>query len=156
MSLIHEEIYRFAGFWECDSCCRVRVYERADDVLIVVFSELCGDLALLGENNGTSITNMAETLATAWRRRYPGRAVVFVEHYPARGYCTVRNGVTVYQIGETFDRVQFLWSNRHQTYHGTPDWTHLGRDGAEALLEYVWPEQAGVDEDMYARQQDAR
>lgn len=137
--LLLEELFTFAGYHRVPSRCRVRVYERTGGGLIIVFSELTGDLVYLGENTGTSITNRAETLATAWRRRYPGRAMTFVEHYPARGAHWQRDHGVVWQFGETFDLVRPNWSNAEQCYANVT-WRHLGRAALEALIETTWPE----------------
>jgi hypothetical protein len=154
MPLIHEEIYEYKGYHGCDSRCRIRVYELPGGALVIVASDLEGELAHLGENHGTSITNMAEHLATAWRQRYRGRPIVWVEHYPAHGCCWERNGQTVWQFGETFDRVRFTWDNKRQCYR-KPAWMHLGRAGAEKLIGEAWPEPMALDEDTYYKRRDS-
>ena len=146
MALIHEEIYPYCGYQGCASRCRIRVYERPGAALIIVASELTGELAHLGENDGTSITNMVEHLATAWRRRYRGRPIGWIEHYAARGCCRQRGDQLVWQFGETFDRVRFTWDNQRQC-HRRPQWSHLGRERAEALMAAAWPEPQALDED---------
>ncbi len=154
MTLIHEELYDYPGYHNCPSRCRIRVYEQPGDALIIVASDLEGELAHLGENHGTSITNMAEHLATAWRKRYPARPIIWIEHYPARGCCWTRQGRQVWQFGETFDRVQFAWDNARQCYR-QPRWAHLGRTGLEALIGEAWPESRAMDEETYYQQRSA-
>jgi len=154
MALIHEEIYEYRGYHQCESRCRIRVYELPGGALVIVASDLEGELAYLGENHGTSITNMAEHLATAWRKRYPGRPIVWIEHYSARGCCWTRQGQTIWQFGETFDRVRFTWVNRRQRYQ-SPKWTHLGRAKVETLIGETWPEPMAMDEDTYYKQRDS-
>ncbi len=143
--LIHEEIYTYAGYQRCEARCRIRVYELPSGALVIVASELDGELEYLGKNFGTSITNMAEKLATAWRKRYRGRPFVWVEHHGARGSCWTRDDRLVWQFGETFVRVFFSWHNSGQCYH-KPQWTHLGRGGLEKLLGEAWPEPQAMDQ----------
>jgi hypothetical protein len=148
MARIHEEIYDYRGYHDCESRCGIRVYERPGGAVVIVTSDLEGELASLGENHGTSVTNMAEHLATAWRGRYRRRPLVWLEHYPARGCRWERNGQTVWQFGETFDRVIFTWDNRRQCYRH-PKWLHMGRAGAEQLIGEPWPEPQAMDEQTY-------
>jgi hypothetical protein len=153
MPFICEEIYDYRGYHDCESRCRIRVYELPGGALAIVASDLEGELAHLGENHGTSITNMTEHLATAWRKRYPGRPLAWIEHYPARGCCWTRQGRKVWQLGETFDRVFFSWNNRQQCYC-KPTWKHLGRAGLEKLLGEAWPEPQAMDEQTYDRREE--
>jgi hypothetical protein len=150
MALIHEEIHEYYGYHNCESRCRIRVYERLGGAAVIVASGLEGELVHLGENHGTSITNMAEHLATAWRRRYCKVPIVWLEHYPGRGACWTRQGQIIWQFGETFDRVRFTWDNRQQCYRD-PKWSHLGRMEAEKLIGEAWPEPQAIDEEAYYR-----
>lgn len=150
MPLVHEQIYTYRGYYECESCCRIRVYERLGGAFVIVASELTGELERLGDNQGTSITNMAEALATVWRARYPARPITWIEHYPARGCRWERCGQTVWQFGETFSLVRFTWNNRRQHYH-SPQWSHLSRERTEMLIGASWPEPEAMAEDTNRR-----
>ena len=66
--------YEYTGFHGCDSTCNLEVYNN-----LVICSER-------GDNEGTSITNMAEHLATETISKQfdiTARELIWVEHYPA-------------------------------------------------------------------------
>src|SRR5690349_21714907 len=75
--------------------CRIRVYQLADGMIVVIATELPG-------NVGASITNAAEILATEMRRLFvvPGAGLLWIEHYRDRA---VIDGKA--QQKESFDRV---------------------------------------------------
>jgi hypothetical protein len=81
----HDDRYPFRGPWDKAShgLCRVRVFERAAEMPVIVCTEL-------PDNPSTSVTNMAEILAAELiARHFPQRfddaaRVACLEHYPAR------------------------------------------------------------------------
>lgn len=69
----------YKGFHGCDSSCGITAGRTTDGRIVVIATEL-------PDNPGTSITNMAEHLATAICQNLgidPHR-LVWIEHYPAR------------------------------------------------------------------------
>lgn len=64
-------LYKYKGFHGCDSICDIKVYEN-----IVVATEL-------NDNQGTSITNMAEVIATDIAKKYyiKMRKLIWLETY---------------------------------------------------------------------------
>ena len=150
--LLFDDIYIYPGYHHTAALCRVRVYEVSGPELVIVFSELTGELEYLGENKGTSITNRAGVLATEWRQRYhPEVDITFVEHYPARGYAYQRDGTTIWQHGETFDLVIPAWDT-HRRVARTVAWMPLGRAKLEAQIGEPWPESEGINERTYLHQ----
>jgi hypothetical protein len=108
------EIYRFKGYWGCDSRCGLRFFRRGPRAL-VIFTEL-------PDNPGTSVTNFIEGLATAIRRErcpdlVPQRLYV-VEHYLKRP-----------NHEETWDAVKLRWDEAQDAYC-EPQWRplHLSDD----------------------------
>src|SRR4051812_5955109 len=80
MKMTHDFIYRYHGFHIDGGICRVRIYQRTEQVPIILVSEL-------EENRNTSITNLAEYLAAELLLQYfPDRLkekdpVHWIEHY---------------------------------------------------------------------------
>lgn len=117
-SLIVNDIFNWqgngskhGGFWE--SCCRLRIYNSYCVPHIVLVEELA-------ENEGTSITNSAENLATLIKKEYanflshPG--FLYLEYYPP---------------SETFSLVQFNWDGQR---FSKPRWSPFSRDAVVALI----------------------
>ena len=67
--------YDYSGYWGCDSHCTLDI-----NVGLIICTEN-------PDNEGTSITNMAEHLATriCYEYKIDPREMVWVEHYPERG-----------------------------------------------------------------------
>ncbi len=78
-----DEITPFRGYWSSVGVCRIRVFEGPDRPPVIVVTDL-------PENEGTSVTNIAEYLAAeVIARLFPHRfdepePVIWLEHY-ARG-----------------------------------------------------------------------
>ena len=92
--------YNYKGYNDCDCHCYLMVAGSA---------VLCTQTH---DNHGTSITNMAETLATRVCREWniPFASLVWIEHYERDEY-DKRNG-----LKETFDLVEFGVVNRANPY----------------------------------------
>ena len=74
--------YEYRGTWSPGAVCRIRVYEQSGTPPVVIATEL-------PENEGTSVTNMAEYLAAEIiQQHFPQRfeenePIVWLEQYPA-------------------------------------------------------------------------
>ena len=112
--------FDYQGYYGCKSHCTL---------------EIIGNLVIATEhkdNNGTSITNMAEHLATrvCYAYQIDPQKLIWIEHYPERG-----NEWMHQPIPESWDRVSF---DRAEAPDGVmrflhPDWKHLDRDTFEGL-----------------------
>lgn len=127
MTLTHDKRFEYRGFHGCKSACRLRVYETPGKVPVALVTELT-------DNPGTSITNMAEYLATLiWKMlERPADGLVWIEHYEDRarvgGRTTLKN---------EFDRVTFEPRSDASgilTGFGEPHWQRISREEVETLL----------------------
>ncbi len=116
-------LYHYEGFWHCSCVCGLQTGELADGRNFIVFTEL-------PQNEGTSVTNMVEDLATQAVRMfgYDPANMVIVEHYPiGAGPCG----------GETWDLVLPEWVNgiaEVPNEQGRWMWKHMPVKEAKALL----------------------
>src|SRR5688500_3340016 len=132
----HEFLHRFRGYWSDGGICRIRVFEAAGLIPVIVCSER-------EENQNTSVTNLAEYLAAeVIGRLFPARfedpePCIWVEHYPGRR--DPRRNI----IGRAeFDRVTFAsWTPRacwlggvQRTRLGEPEWHRLTPEAVAALI----------------------
>lgn len=89
----------YRGYYGCPSRCGVQVWEptQPGEPYVAIYTELA-------DNPGTSVTNAAETVATAiWHLlERPDAEIVFIEHYRDRAFI---GGKPVFT--EHFDRVTF-------------------------------------------------
>ena len=101
--------------------CRIRVYQLADGLIVVIATEL-------PDNAGSSITNAAEILATEMRRWFvvSGGGLFWIEHYQDRAVIGSRP-----QLKESFDRVFFRWDGAQ---YDDPEWKPFSRQQVEALI----------------------
>lgn len=113
--------YEYTGFHGCLSVCNLEVYNN-----LVICSER-------GDNEGTSITNMAEHLATAICKQFDitPTKLIWIEHY--RAETTIERDET-YNIvffnltgGGVFDANTFEFSN--------PRWVSIEKVIVEALID---------------------
>ena len=98
--------FNYQGYWGCDSHCEL---------------EIIGNLVIATEvesNQGTSITNMAEHLATRICYHYSldPQSLIWIEHYPERGH-----DWNIHPIPESWDLVNF---DRGVQTDGTPRFLH--------------------------------
>jgi hypothetical protein len=83
----------------------------------------------LEDNPGTSVTNMAGPLATQVAQAFglPLETLVWIEHYPDRGFSAGKP-----QCPEVFAQVTFT---RTRLGLRQPRWQHLPKGQVEALIE---------------------
>ncbi len=74
--LITDTIFDYKGFWNCDSQCRIRIYDTSE-ITIVIASEI-------EKNEGTSITNVCEYLIKKVGEHFclNLHKTLWIEHYP--------------------------------------------------------------------------
>lgn len=107
--------YRYKGHWNCESICGVEI-ERDGIKAIVVLTEL-------EENQGTSVTNMVEKIATQIYLRFldvPYWNITWIEHYPE----------IKFRKKETFDKVTLEWDGKKSNH--PEEWrraSYVGRLG---------------------------
>jgi len=100
---------KFKGFWSCDSKCGLAIEKHKNDFRVT--------LTELPDNNGTSVTNMVEHLATMVKHQFlheiPNEKITWVEHYPENE-----------RLGhpESFAKVEMLWDD---VRYSRPDWRML-------------------------------
>lgn len=92
------------------------------------------------DNEGTSITNMAEEIADQVCVHFgiALKDLIWIEHYARQSYRSD-------DIPETFDLVEFKIKNRSRwgepgLHLRIPAWTHLSREKAEELFGSKFPE----------------
>ena len=123
---LHDYEHSFKGLWSCDSICRIRIYEGCGEqagMTIVLATEL-------SKNEGTSLTNWAEHLATEVSRTHeitPNR-LLWIEHYEDRG-CFMGEHP---QFKEHFDRVTFELNQRGEFIH--PKWIRFKKETIERWI----------------------
>ena len=108
-------IYNYTGFHGCASICDLEIHKN-----LVIVSEM-------PENEGTSITNMAEQLATLVCQEYDidPKHLIWIEHYPERGEWK--------DYPESYDLVQFNLND--DGVFSSPRWTGLTPDIVTAFRE---------------------
>ncbi len=122
MQKIIDTIHHYKGYFECPSICRIRVYHEEGQPSVVIATEIEG-------NEGTSVTNIAEHLATHWARDAATGDVgeiVWIEHYPER-----RNDRGNRVFEETFSLVTFRRGKRGE--YTCPEWRYISRAEVEAI-----------------------
>ncbi len=139
MKKTYDSTHHYRGIWHGGGRCRIEVYTpeagEAERHPVIVASGL-------DENEGSSVTNMAEYLAAeVVGRHFPhlldtavtgDQPVVWLEHYPPGGGAPAE-----------YDRVTFApWRIRAtwlggtlRQALGTPDWVRVDHAGVAALLE---------------------
>jgi hypothetical protein len=108
-TLIYDDTFQCHDHLRRTVTVHLRLYRLATGALVAIATDL---------DQGPSVTNAAEDLATAVRRRFfrPGTALIWWEHYPRS------NG------DDDFDRVLFRWNG---ACYVEPTWQH----GSKALVE---------------------
>lgn len=130
------DLRRHYGCWAAGGSCRIRIFERGDDVPVI----LCTQLTV----NGTlSISEAAEYLAAATVARYLPRRfdeaepAIWLEHYPADPRRQRRGGgapdVAQVRFASWRPVIGTLAGRRHVRV-GAPSWQPLSLAEVEALL----------------------
>nr|WP_309690243.1 hypothetical protein [Armatimonas sp.] len=141
--VIYEGGWHYKGYHGTPSVCVLRLYQpikssgqpRAEDGALDNPETLPHAVALFTEaynNEGTSVTNKIEALATsAWEYLgKPEKPPVVIENYPNRGvYNSVRDK---WQFPESFDIVEF--DRKPDGSFEKPRWRRVGRATAEELI----------------------
>jgi len=135
LQLTTDYVYDYAGYSNCESRCRVRIYDGPDQSPVFLVEEL-------QDNPGTSITNMVEYLAAELATRHcPQRLEEpepfrWIERYP-RTERERRRGMLEYSL-VTFasyrPTVVMRWGRRRRTL-GKADWRYVDGTTIEQLLE---------------------
>jgi hypothetical protein len=122
MRLLIDMVMAYRGYHGCPSKCGVRIYEPTSDgeTYVAIYTEL-------EDNNGTSVTNAAETVATGiWEfLERPNTPITFIEHYKDRAFIGGRP-----QFKEHFDRVTFEPKNGG---FAKPKWRRILKEEVERL-----------------------
>lgn len=122
------EVYEYRGYHDCESKCGLEIYRQPSKSVMVVVTEL-------DDNPGTSITNVAEHLATAVCRDkgISPQKLTWVEHYPLSRF---NNGPHWSIV--TFD---FDWQAGRFT---NPDWVYVKPEEIEALKKRMIDSRVGM------------
>lgn len=115
-------IYHYVGFWKRPAKCGLDIIEKEKSCMVI--------LTELPDNDGTSVTNMVENLATDiytnfLQRDYQPSEVMWIEHYPEEHYA---HGGLLHK--ETFDEVIMTWNGKKFAH---PKWLHMKTDEIEKL-----------------------
>ena len=111
--------YDYKGYWNSDAHCYLDI-KRFPDKVVVIATET-------GDNEGTSITNMAEHIATQVCRDFDidPQSLVWIELYDTESY----RGAN--EERDEYDLVTFDWNGRQ---FSKPKWKHLTRSELYALI----------------------
>ncbi len=118
-------MYPFRGYWGGAAVCHIAIYDHAGTVVVI-----CTEAP---DNPGTSITNMAEHIATDVARIYQlaQEPFVWIEHYDDRSDPIALKHAIRRTKGESFDRVEF---RRRGTQLSEPDWRPISKAAVEELI----------------------
>jgi len=110
--LITDTIFHYKGFWNCDSQCRIRIYETPEKTVVIATE--------LDENEGTSITNVCERLIKEVGEHYQlsFQRTIWIEHYPPDNVIEREHTYSVAGIN----------------FSGKASWTHIERKKVEELI----------------------
>jgi len=147
-------LFRFKGFWDCESECEIAFFRGPLTGWSLLPSETADIVVMateLPDNNGTSITNMAENLAVLACREFhidPSR-MLWIEHYPDR-----REDAADEAGAESWELVTFLETVQPDgiSLH-SPQWRRLRPDELSTLTKHaVQPEQCPDCKKRFIRQ----
>jgi len=111
-----DSIFHYQGFGDIPSHCRIQIFEMPE-YTIVVASEM--------ENSGTSVTNLAENIATLVMQEYKINfdRLFWIEHYP------VNLGISTQH--DTFQLVTFQQKGDGLIH---PEWISKSKEEVEKLI----------------------
>jgi len=131
---VADNLFDYIGY-SCASHCRMRIFKH-DNQTVVVMTEV-------GDNPGTSVTNMVEHIATQACEFYnldPARCV-FIEHYPDnRSEWALKRDVRDSLLEEHFSRAMFNCITREGVNWclAQPHWRPIVREELERWTGEVW------------------
>lgn len=117
MKLTHNLRYDFTNWHGAPAHCWLRVFEDKDRIPIAIVTEM-------PDNEGVSVTNYAEELATEVQRKYGFSQLRWIEHYPPRGRKLHSN--------EEFDLVEF--KQDADGVYNEPEWCPISKNDVEAMI----------------------
>lgn len=120
-----DTVHDYEGYSGCASKCRIRIYQDPErrPPRVVIATEV-------PDNEGTSVTNMAEHLVAEWTRDEQGGEPIetmWVEHYPEE-----RSGSGRRVFEETFAVVSLRRGRRGELTN--PEWKYITRAEVERLI----------------------
>ncbi|MBE9224063.1 hypothetical protein IQ264_01055 [Phormidium sp. LEGE 05292] len=131
--LLEDKILDYPGYYNCESHCRVRIYFLPEQTIVIVSES--------ETNEGTSVTNMAEGIATlvAYQYELDVKKTIWIEHYPEQN-----NGRSSLFV-ESFSLVEFDWGCHYpfpnqraiqpiKLKASNPQWKHIGKTEVQQLL----------------------
>jgi hypothetical protein len=137
--------FQYQGLNGFDGWCILRIYSTLADLVVVATEPIGGRGEYL--NQGVSVTNAAEVIATRVRCELGFVFSRFIEHYPERGPNVRRRHWKDSMFDECFATVTFQWSTdayRHfwpgrPNGYRTPQWKFITREGVEAIIGQAFP-----------------
>lgn len=144
MELTTDTVAEYVGYFGKPALAHVRIFEQQGEQPVVIVGEL-------DDNPGTSITNVAESVAQMLHERFfgDGREFRYIEFYPDSGgtYDAVTFAVAAGSERSTewiepvvTDEFVLLNGTPPSESFGEPKWRHLGKAAAEALVGQKLPE----------------
>ncbi|MBD2180612.1 hypothetical protein H6S82_05490 [Planktothrix sp. FACHB-1355] len=131
--LIESRKFDYPGYYNCESYCRVRIYSPSEQTIVIVSES--------ETNSGTSVTNMAEGIATlvAYHYELDVKKTIWIEHYPEQN-----NGRSSLFL-ESFSLVEFDWGCHYPFPYqreiqpiklkaSNPQWTYIDKTEVQQLL----------------------
>jgi hypothetical protein len=121
----HDYIHHYRGYWSDGGKCHIRIYREDGHAPVVICSQL-------QDNENTSVTNMAEYLATEVIKELKlPTPLTWIEHYPEHEgaigeYSLVR--FSGWELEEVC--LGGIWRFRI----GVPSWSHLRPEEVEFLV----------------------
>lgn len=111
--------FPYKGYHNCDSHCKIEFWEKEGDYLFL--------LTELAENEGTSVTNRSEYIATLLVVGYhtSPQHCRFIEHYGEESY--IGNPVHT-----TYAEVTYKWDGIVAT---SPDWQYMPEETFQMIVK---------------------
>ena len=125
MPLRYDRLYLYRGYHGCPSYGWLRIYMTPGQTVVLATE--------VDDNPGTSVTNMAASLATEVVRtfRLPLDTLVWIEHYPPR--LGIHGGP---RLPVSFDQVTFTLTTQGLRH---PQWRRLSQAAVETFLGQTLP-----------------
>ena len=139
MHLRYDNLYLYRGYHGCPSYCWLRIYQAPGQTVVLATE--------VDDNPGTSITNMAEHLATEVTRTFGLSlgALVWIEHYPDR---LVIGGHP--RLPASFDLVTFTCTPQGLR---APQWRRVSKEQVETLMGQSLAPHRGAETTLFPGQE---